>query len=423
MKRLLILVVLSIPGVASAADTGIASQSEVNKVKQVRVKLDLLVDLEKQGVLNHTEEQGAEIALLTQASGFAHKDLKTRADLDSFLLARQDFLTKATNLVTFTNIMLTLAALMFVVAVGWLIGLYFLVILMYIPKEVYEILLYAVCVTLLTTSDRIGAWVGLDPIWFVFPACLGLFGALWVTYGLHIANTKGTNPFDRGWLYWGNGKSGNAELNFTTFSSLICMVVWGAVAVLHQSELIAFISTMALMSFLGFSFFVAPFCIGLGYDDEDKIARTTFAAFLVLMVGVATRISGLDLGKFQVFAYSFIWLGTLVYFCSLLIVANKWYSKDNYWLMTVVTLASGLAALYLGSVYDISVLQKMGGTFFFIWLIEKYFEIPWGAKGAAWAMLLGAILLYFFASFAQKHPDYFLFNGVSAAQAGVSHVK
>lgn len=426
MRTLLVLAVLLVSSVAKA-DTpslpkGIATQSEVNEVRKIRERIGVIDNLEDRGVFQVEQANAARAAFYADAGRLAHRDFKREADIDAFLLERQDFLTKAKNLATFTNIVLAVAAIIGVVAITALIGIYAAAILILIPAAVYEVLLYAACVSVLTSSDWIGAKAGLDPIWFVFPACLGLLGALWVTYGLHLAKSQ-SNPFKQGVLYWGNDKDRYGTLNFTTFSSLVCTIAWGVVATLHQSELIAFITTMAFMSFLGFSFFVAPFCIGLGYGDEDKIPRTTFSAFIILMIGLGTRIAGSNLGKFQVFAWSFIWLGTFVYFCSLLIVANKWYSKKNYWVLTGVTLASGIAALYLGSIYDIPVLQQMGGTFFFIWLTEKYFEIPWGEKGWAWGLLLGSALLYATASFARQHPDYFLFTGVPAEKAGVSHGK
>jgi hypothetical protein len=75
-------------------------------------------------------------------------------------------------------------------------------------------------------------------------------------------------------------------------------------------------------------------------------------------------------------------VGTFVYFLGLLIWSSKWYSreKSEYATLQPITIASGMIALYLGAVGQISQLQGIGGTFFFLYVIEKYFELPWSQK-------------------------------------------
>jgi hypothetical protein len=103
-------------------------------------------------------------------------------------------------------------------------------------------------------------------------------------------------------------------------------------------------------------------------------------------------------------------MGPFVYFLGILILASKWYFEDlRYLLMQVICVASGVLALWLGSVYGMPMLLGIGGTLFYLYIIEKYYEIPWECTGWAWSLLGLAGILYGFAVFAQAHPQYFIF--------------
>jgi len=72
-------------------------------------------------------------------------------------------------------------------------------------------------------------------------------------------------------------------------------------------------------------------------------------------------------------------------------------------------IASGAAALYLGSVWGMGALLGIGGTLFFLYVLEKYIELPWEGVGWIWAMLFLAIGLYFAVGQMKAYPEYFLF--------------
>jgi len=50
-----------------------------------------------------------------------------------------------------------------------------------------------------------------------------------------------------------------------------------------------------------------------------------------------------------------------------------------------------------------------GGTLFYIYVLEKYYEIPWEGRGWAWSLLGLAGLLYVFVIVATRKPEYFIF--------------
>ncbi len=67
-----------------------------------------------------------------------------------------------------------------------------------------------------------------------------------------------------------------------------------------------------------------------------------------------------------------------------------------------------MIALYVGAVYGPESLMEVGGTFLALYLLEKFFELPWRRHGFAWMCLALAGLLYLGASFAEGHPQYFI---------------
>jgi hypothetical protein len=71
---------------------------------------------------------------------------------------------------------------------------------------------------------------------------------------------------------------------------------------------------------------------------------------------------------------------------------------------------SGISALYFGTALGSAAVVGVGGAFFYVWLLEKYFEIVDTARiHAAWAMLFLSGILYFMAWNAMQHPEYFIF--------------
>jgi hypothetical protein len=111
-------------------------------------------------------------------------------------------------------------------------------------------------------------------------------------------------------------------------------------------------------------------------------------------------------------------VGTFGYFVGLLTLASRYYyyrSSDwfmletKYWAWQILAVVSGIAALYLGNMLDLTYLRGIGGTFFCLYLLEKYYEIPWRGIGWAWSTLGLAGILYGFVIVIQSYPQYFIF--------------
>ncbi len=102
-------------------------------------------------------------------------------------------------------------------------------------------------------------------------------------------------------------------------------------------------------------------------------------------------------------------LGTFVYFLGLLILSSRFYPEKIYALAQILMLASALSATYIGMVFSINQLQSIAGTFFMMWLLEKYLEIGWDTSTFMTVGLMGLSgILYGFSVFVHLHPEFVL---------------
>ena len=163
---------------------------------------------------------------------------------------------------------------------------------------------------------------------------------------------------------------------------------------------------------------MVPGVVYLGFRNSSVIPRTTTAAGVILAVHVSLHCLGVAPAILEPFRTGMGFLGTFVYLLGLLILSSLHFARrgwpserrwPRYVAMQALTLASGGAVMYFGSVYRVPSLLGIGGTFFYLFLLEKYYELPWRGVGWAWALLGTGGILYGFALFAQAHPEWFFF--------------
>ncbi len=305
---------------------------------------------------------------------------------------------KVTGFVTFTNIIAITAAILFVGSLAWLTRLYLLVILLAIPAKVHEFLIYLACALLIVSGNYVKPEF---QILLILPGCLGIIGGLSFTHWLRFVDKE----FNMSVYFW------------------ILTAVWSCVAVVFGSEVVGFMSCMSLLSALGFMAGMLPGVISVGFNEEELIPRATLGAFALLTVHVIMSIfdpSGLTIPQYAYFAAGFSFMGSFVYFLGLICLSWRYYTwglggEDEKWgryiRYNVLAVVSGIAALYLGSVFSLGMVLGVCGTFFYIYLIEKYYELPWDGRGWAWSLLGLAGILYCFVIFAKANPHYFIFAG------------
>lgn len=254
-------------------------------------------------------------------------------------------LQRVAGLITFGNIMLTGGILGTVGFLAWLLYL------IRIPTAVYELGGYATSISLVVFAKNIP--LGIDTVFIAFAGCIGFAAMLLVSAALH-----------------------NLEKNEAGYCMTLA-VMWGIVALAYQSELIGFFSIGALFGALGFFIKSYPLMTVIGFEDEDALNRATGAAFIILALFVSYRLVGVDVPHVRLFAYGAYLIGSFVGFTGLLILAYEGYSDNRgYIARQLPIIVAGVAALFFGSILAIPEIQKIGGTFFGLYLMEKVCDVP-----------------------------------------------
>jgi len=373
--------------------------SQLEHLARIRLHLETVFQLQTEGALSAQQATIQKTKYLGEAAKILKKENLTEEELfsltDEIKLEAPGTLAKLAGYITLVNIIWVTAAFLLAIAIGWLVFLYIFPLVKELSEVAIEFSSYATCMTI------IGASQGLPDVAIVptaFTGCLLLMGCLYLTEKYHFRG-RNYRPYHR------------STPRFAIYSGLL-FVAWGAAAVFYQSSLIGFIAVGAAVSSLGFSILVTPLCYCIGFEDDAAIIRGTTAAGITVAVYTLIQTTGLLVPEYlELFRTGVMFIGTFVYFIGLLIMASKYYTKNarHYLLMQFLMITSGVAAISVGSIFDITTLQRIGGTIFYLYAIEKYFEIPWGEASWAWITLFFSGLLYGGAWFASANPTYFLF--------------
>lgn len=268
-------------------------------------------------------------------------------------------LQRFAGLITFGNIMITGGILGTVGFLAWLLYL------IRIPAVLYEVGGYASSAALVAFAKKIP--IGIDPVFTAFAGCIGFAAMIYVSGVLH------------------DWKPNNTGYCMTL------AVTWSIVAMAYQSELIGFFSVAALFGALGFFVHSYPFMTVIGFEDKDALNRATGSAFILLALFVFLRMSGVVVQHVELFSYGMYLIGSLVGYTGLLILAYEGYGKRRgYIVRQLPIVAGGIAALFFGSVLAIPEIQKIGGTFFGLYLLEKVCDVP--TKGKVGYALKGLVI-------------------------------
>jgi hypothetical protein len=417
-----VMLMLFIPVSAQAADQ--MNHEQIVSIEQLHNKLSVLQELTERKLITPQEAETANTFYCDRGAQILGHSV-TPEQINELASSAP----KAEGFRLFLNSVIVLAGITLLLAAVGLIAYYLRDLLKSLPAIFYEL-----CAYVATAGLLLGAYfakpfefwsITFQPLWMIVPAALAFCGCIILTHWLHWLKDKVSATTDKSnHVYAGPGL-----FSFPTVLSGLCAIVWSGIAIcFHQAfpasgipHFVAFIAVIAWQSFLGFSFVTLPGCIILGWQKNEQVVRSTMASLLILAVYLAVRILPNSVPEFiRLFETGCLFMGAFVYYLGLLVMSNKWYAcpkvadgernVSRYLLMQVVTIASGFAAFYIGSTFNIGSLLGIGGTFFTIYLLEKYYEIPWKGVGWAWSLLGVALALYFFVGFASQNPQYFIWG-------------
>lgn len=303
------------------------------------------------------------------------------------------------DLVSLSNFLWIIGILMILGGTSNIVGFYLLEILAHLNIVLVELLAYSGILGLLWSAEtyfnprhpNIAVFVALT-------GCLAMIPCYFFSLHLHFVHT-------------GNSTEKACQGVFS-----FCAVVWSLIALRLDSSLIGFCSVGALFGALGFFAAATPFCYAFGFTSEDVIPRCMGISFYLLVVYVWSVLHGYTESPiWRVFQPGVLGFGTFIYFLGWLLVTNRFYwtvwvlreLPTGYWLCNAGALLSGMAAIALGGIPELRLLQSVGGTFFGLWVLAKYVDIAMTIPGA-WAMLGGGSLLWSIGYLTQRYPEYVL---------------
>jgi len=296
-------------------------------------------------------------------------------------VSQESFFKRVLGLDTFTGIVLIIVGIIGIVC------LVILLIHLQLPAEVYEVAGYVMSGVALVYGNTLSEGVR---NYVTFPGAFLGCGMLVASIAIHDLAEK---------------------IKPVMYFSMITVFL-GVCAVLTNNPITGFVTSIALMSALGFSVIALPGCYVIGFDDkhgtdEAVVARASSAAFLLIVLFGFLHVFGSGLTVTRLFEGGALWMGSFVGYLGLLIASSRWYKgHKNYVLKQVVVLVAGVGALFFGSVFGIGELQKIGGTFFVLWVIEKFLEIP--AKSLVGYCTVGLVVcgwIYAITLFIKAHID------------------
>ena len=410
---------------------------QIAAVKRIQNKLAVVKDLSEHELITPEQTDKANSFYLLQATQVTGRQ-NSVPEVDALVTNA----AKTEGFGAFLNTIIVMAGIFLLLSAVSLITYYLRNLLRLLPSSFYECAAYVSMAILLAAGylfRPFEIWfLKIDPLWLVVPGSFAFGACVYLSYWLHWLRPRGRrDQADRGTARSEQGKEdqvylGPGLITFPTVLFGLCTLAWGLTAVFfHQlfpsagiPHFIAFITTMALQSFLGFSMITTPGCIALGWNTEEKVAKSTVSSLILLLAYIGIKFSGVVLPEcIKLFETGCLFMGAFVYYLGLLVMSSKLYCQstsrgaktDHTWrsryvLMQITTIVSGLVAFYLGNNCQLGSLLGIGGTFFTIYLLEKYYEIPWKGVGWAWSLLGVAIAFYFFVGFAGQHPSYFVWG-------------
>jgi hypothetical protein len=402
---------------------GARSLDTSSQLAQIKHSIITVQDLEQRELMTPSEAGKAIAFYVAQASQLVGHPMTVPQ-----ILAVPDFpqqaltpLQEIAGAITFFNVMLVLA----IIAVGgafiYLFKHYMRLlfrILAHVPILVYELTFYGASLG----SALIGWWLPVPMHQsLALLACVLFAGALAFSV------------------------SYRRELAHVFIIAIILFLVWTPMAMLFSSPFVGFFAVGALLAALGWNDVVLWVINGLGAQVHSRsyqhIEHATLAGFVVLALFVIMRLLSGFVPVLSVFTPGSVILGGVFGFGGLLALSDRWYSRrstasierregetdeeytarweqarrqernvhrQHYWGFQVVSIVAGIGALFFGSVLQISELQKIGGTFFVIYLLIKLAEIPTRSRLMfAWLVIGAGTLTVGFCWFALTHPELF----------------
>lgn len=261
-----------------------------------------------------------------------------------------------------------------------LIGRHLIFVLRNLPKEIWDIIVYAGGIALLA-AQATGLMVP-NQFWAFF-GCLLIAGGLGLTFVIH-------NDYLRMERVSLEEKITPGKVYLQYVCPAIMLVAFSISALITGSVWMGAFATLSLMALLGFSGAVIPFGYAVGFRDDDALARATSTGLIVMTLFMVLHAVNFNHPNLRVFETGSLIVGGFVGYLGLLIAGSNRYMKRLNWLaMQAMVLFLCFAGVFCASLLGMSSVQIIAGSFLTLWTIEKMVEIP-GDGFVPWVLKLMA---------------------------------
>ena len=356
--------------------------SKNDKLLEIHNNVEMLDKLSENGVMVDPKLKSS---LLENASKISDSKITTSEDLNKIVGSKSSLVQRVSGYFTFLNVLLIISSIIIVFASVLLLSHYLAPIIYAIPIPVWLIVFYTIS-SLLVYS---GFYFKDLYLTTVLPGTLGILACV-------LVNKK---------LYF------NSLPDYLLFGFLTA--IFGFIAHLYGDSVIGFMAVMSLLSAVGFVVDVTPGIVSVGFEDRDMVFNGTVSGLFLSILNVYL-IQTNSYANLQPFQIGMSICGTFVASIGILILSSRYYywriksHFDRYILFNICAILMGAASLFFGNVYHVPSLAGIGGFFFCLYLLEKYYEIPWSGIGWVWSTFGLGLLLYSFVIMSKMFPEYFV---------------
>ena len=173
-----------------------------------------------------------------------------------------------------------------------------------------------------------------------------------------------------------------------------------------------FIVLLLLATALWFTVKTLPLAPVVGFSESRLFIRFLAVVFsMLILMGILTllRLRGIDVtgsSKLELEALNYL---AYLYLGGVTVLSSKWYRQEGRVRSNVFACLSFVLAIALSHYLQFSHLLKFAITFFGLYGLSKYFEIPWKKQAYIIAVLGLCAIAFLIYQLRIAYPAYFLF--------------
>jgi len=198
------------------------------------------------------------------------------------------------------------------------------------------------------------------------------------------------------------------KTKFMTLAYLVLAATTIPLAVIHASQLIGFLSVLAVYGALSFVFVAVDSGFLIGFDSKDCTHRCIAASVVLVACFLAMRVAGVNTFYLKPFALGGICLGNVLYFLALLILSSGLRVETGTYIIRQLLMAFSLSvALLLGGVYAMPAMTSTASTFSLLWIMQKQLETHW-ERYCVFVLFVNFAALLCLSLWLHQHPKFFM---------------